>query len=58
MGDNAPETVTCYIEIVPTDSVKYEIEKTTGYLNADLSSLLDEVLPDFHEASSVSVEQV
>jgi len=35
MGDNAPEVVTCYIEIVPTDSVKYEIEKTTGYLKVD-----------------------
>jgi inorganic pyrophosphatase len=35
MGDQAPEIVTCYIEIVPTDSVKYEIEKTTGYLKVD-----------------------
>jgi inorganic pyrophosphatase len=35
MGDRAPEIVTCYIEIVPTDSVKYEIDKTTGYLKVD-----------------------
>jgi inorganic pyrophosphatase len=35
MGDHAPEIVTCYIEIVPADSVKYEIEKTTGYLKVD-----------------------
>ena len=35
MGDRAPEVVNCYIEIVPTDSVKYEIEKTTGYLKVD-----------------------
>jgi len=35
MGDHAPEIVTCYIEIVPTDSVKHEIEKTTGYLKID-----------------------
>jgi inorganic pyrophosphatase len=35
MGDGAPEIVTCYIEIVPTDSVKYEIDKTTGYLKVD-----------------------
>ncbi len=35
MGDHAPEVVNCYIEIVPTDSVKYEIEKTTGYLKVD-----------------------
>ena len=30
MGDKAPNIVTCYIEIVPTDTVKYEIEKTTA----------------------------
>jgi inorganic pyrophosphatase len=35
IGEKAPELVTCYIEIVPTDSVKYEIEKTTGYLKVD-----------------------
>jgi inorganic pyrophosphatase len=35
MGDQAPQVVNCYIEIVPTDSVKYEIEKTTGYLKVD-----------------------
>ncbi|HEU4414379.1 MAG TPA: inorganic pyrophosphatase [Candidatus Angelobacter sp.] len=35
LGDDAPEAVTCYIEIVPTDTVKYEIEKTTGYLKVD-----------------------
>ena len=35
MGPHAPERVTCYIEIVPTDSVKYEIDKVTGYLMVD-----------------------
>ncbi len=35
MGDGAPEIITCFIEIVPTDSVKYEIEKTSGYLKVD-----------------------
>jgi inorganic pyrophosphatase len=35
MGDHAPEVVTCYIEIVPTDSFKYEIDKTSGYLKVD-----------------------
>jgi inorganic pyrophosphatase len=35
IGEQSPEQVTCYIEIVPTDSVKYEIEKTTGYLKVD-----------------------
>lgn len=35
MGDQAPDVVTCYIEIVPTDTIKYEIEKTSGYLKVD-----------------------
>ncbi len=35
IGKLAPELITCYIEIVPTDSVKYEIDKTTGYLKVD-----------------------
>ena len=45
MGDHAPETVTCYIEIVPTDSVKYEIEKTTGYLRVDRPQRYSSVTP-------------
>lgn len=35
LGEKAPDLVNCYIEIVPTDTVKYEIEKTTGYLKLD-----------------------
>lgn len=27
-GDAAPDVVTCYVEIVPTDTVKYEVDKT------------------------------
>ncbi|WP_338864376.1 inorganic pyrophosphatase [Myxococcus stipitatus] len=34
-GDNAPETVTAYIEIVPTDAVKYELDKESGILMLD-----------------------
>jgi inorganic pyrophosphatase len=32
IGNDYPNTVTTYIEIVPTDTVKYEIEKNSGYL--------------------------
>lgn len=35
IGKNAPDVVNAYIEIVPTDSVKYEIDKTTGHLKVD-----------------------
>jgi inorganic pyrophosphatase len=34
-GPKFPETVVAYIEIVPTDGVKYEIDKHSGYLKVD-----------------------
>ncbi len=34
-GPNAPEVVNAYIEITPFDIVKYEVDKTTGYLKVD-----------------------
>lgn len=35
IGENAPEEIHCYIEIVPTDTVKFELEKVSGLLKAD-----------------------
>lgn len=35
IGKNAPKEVHCYIEIVPTDTVKFELDKETGLLKAD-----------------------
>jgi inorganic pyrophosphatase len=35
IGAEAPALVTCYIEMVPTDAVKYELDKTTGHLKID-----------------------
>jgi inorganic pyrophosphatase len=35
VGPNPPKVVYAYIEITPFDLVKYEIEKTTGYLKVD-----------------------
>lgn len=34
-GDKLPEVVTVFVEIVPTDTVKFEIDKTSGYLMVD-----------------------
>lgn len=34
-GDDAPAVVTCYVEIVPTDTVKFEIDKESGILKVD-----------------------
>lgn len=35
LGCSAPKIITCYIEMVPTDTVKYEIDKETGILKVD-----------------------
>jgi len=45
IGKNSPETVTTYIEIVPTDTVKYEIDKGSGYLKVDRPQKYSNVCP-------------
>lgn len=35
IGESAPDEVTVYVEVVPTDTVKYEIDKETGFLKVD-----------------------
>ena len=45
IGDDAPEVVTAYIEIVPTDTVKYEMDKTTGILKIDRPQRFSNVCP-------------
>lgn len=35
IGEECPRKVTSYIEIIPTDVVKYEIDKESGYLRID-----------------------
>ncbi|MCF0054462.1 MULTISPECIES: inorganic pyrophosphatase [unclassified Dyadobacter] len=45
MGENAPDLVTAFIEIVPTDTVKYEIDKQTGYLKIDRPQKYSNIVP-------------
>ena len=45
MGDGAPEEVTVFIEIVPRDTVKYEVDKETGYLRIDRPQQYSNVVP-------------
>jgi inorganic pyrophosphatase len=45
MGESAPEKVTAYIEVVPTDTVKYELEKSTGFLKLDRPQKFSNVCP-------------
>ena len=33
-GSDAPRQVLSYIELTPFDSVKYEVDKTTGYIKS------------------------
>jgi len=45
IGDNAPDEVTVFVEIVPRDTVKYEIDKETGYLKIDRPQQYSNVVP-------------
>src|ERR1043165_9101988 len=45
IGGDAPEVVTAYIEIVPTDTVKYEMDKATGILAIDRPQRFSNVCP-------------
>jgi inorganic pyrophosphatase len=44
-GENCPAEVTCFIEIVPGDTIKYEIDKESGYLKIDRPQLYSNVTP-------------
>lgn len=45
VGNRIPEVVTCFIEIVPTDTVKYEVDKETGYLSIDRPQKYSNIIP-------------
>jgi len=44
-GPNLPAEVTAFIEIVTTDTVKYEIDKLSGYLKIDRPQKFSNVVP-------------
>lgn len=44
-GENAPNIITAFIEIVPTDTVKYEIDKESGYLKIDRPQQYSNIIP-------------
>jgi inorganic pyrophosphatase len=44
-GKKAPEVVTAFIEIVPTDTVKYEVDKDSGYLKIDRPQKFSNIIP-------------
>jgi len=44
-GANVPETVTAFIEIVPGDTIKYEVDKATGFLKVDRPQKFSNIVP-------------
>lgn len=48
IGEDAPRLLTCFIEIVPTDTVKYEVDKVTGYLKVDRPQKFSNVCPSLY----------
>src|SRR5215217_5559044 len=47
-GVEAPDVVTAYVEIVPTDTVKYEIDKPSGHLKVDRPQQFSNVCPTLY----------
>jgi inorganic pyrophosphatase len=45
IGDNAPDIVTSFVEVVPTDTIKYEVDKVSGYLRIDRPQKYSNVVP-------------
>jgi len=47
-GADAPKTVNAYIEIVPTDAVKYELDKQSGHLHVDRPQRFSSMCPSLY----------
>jgi inorganic pyrophosphatase len=48
IGPDAPGQVTVFVEIVPTDTVKYEIDKPSGHLKVDRPQKYSNVCPTLY----------
>src|ERR1700754_4014957 len=47
-GAGSPELVYAYIEIVPTDAVKYELDKASGHLRLDRPQRYSSLCPTLY----------
>ena len=45
IGSNAPEDIRAFIEVIPSDTVKYEIDKKSGYLKIDRPQKFSNIVP-------------
>jgi inorganic pyrophosphatase len=48
IGKDAPELVTVFVEIVPSDTIKYEIDKASGYLKIDRPQKYSNMIPSLY----------
>jgi inorganic pyrophosphatase len=48
IGKDAPALVTAYIEVVPSDTVKYEIDKASGLLKVDRPQKFSNICPTLY----------
>ena len=48
IGPNCPDEVRAFIEIVPTDTVKYEVDKASGYLCLDRPQKFSNIGPSLY----------
>ncbi|MBQ0151548.1 MAG: inorganic pyrophosphatase [Chryseobacterium sp.] len=44
-GEDAPNVVNVFVEIVPSDTIKYEVDKETGYLKVDRPQKFSNIIP-------------
>ncbi len=47
-AEDAPNTLSAYIEIVPTDAVKYELDKRSGHLRIDRPQRFSSMCPTLY----------
>jgi inorganic pyrophosphatase len=47
-GKQAPQSVNVYVEIVPTDAVKYELDKESGHLHVDRPQRFSSMCPSLY----------
>ena len=45
IGKRTPRVVTSFIEVIPSDTVKYEVDKKTGYLKIDRPQKFSNIVP-------------
>lgn len=48
IGEEHPEVVTVYIEVVPEDTIKYELDKDSGHLKVDRPQAYSNICPTLY----------